>query len=154
MDTRNLAEELDLKPLDFADARKVVGNVWEPRWWEAVRTSLTTDPADKMHGDVTDAAEAVRIATQWCGAHFQPGVCEEIAVALTGLRLRMDETLDLERQELTERNEVLEGMVRESLDARTPDRSERIDALEAGMVELSEKIAELTALIGGSASNG
>lgn len=151
MDTRNLAEQLDLEPLPFSTAREVVG-VWEVRWWEAMRTALVTDPGDKEHGDVEDPAEAVRIATQWCGRAFNPGMVEFFAINLTGLRLVLDRLMADEHRRLEERVDVLSGMVRETLDAPagTDARSDaRLSSIEEEVSGIADRIAELRCLVTG-----
>lgn len=89
MDAGNLAQDpTQLEPLQLDIAGELIA-AWELEWWEAVRTAFATDPPSRLHGDVTDHAEAARLVTQWVGRNFEPEIAEFFAVHLTGIRVAL-----------------------------------------------------------------
>lgn len=127
----SMTEPLDLGPLPLTVARDLISE-WELRWWEGLRTSERTDPDQREHGDVTVPSDAVRLMTQWIGRNFAPPVVEFFAAHISGTRVALDKLVAEQYQQLAERVEVLEGMVRDSLDGVRAEREveQRIDSLE------------------------
>lgn len=143
MDTKDT--RFRLEPLPFTTARDVIGE-WEMRWWEAVHTATVTADAEKEHGDIDDPADAVRIATQWCGQAFNAKVCGFFAFNLTGLRLALDRLVAEQYRRLEDEHEVLEGMVRGAMEDAVEGRSVRAEI--AGLKAQADRIETLIHSLG------